>query len=170
LFKPLAHDFIPKLIECTHTTLMTASPDQLRNTKLQFIEDILKHIHEGLLMRLGQHDKAELADTKYIFQVQVGKLLLKTHMFATRIDGLKLIGEVSSHCRSVWREANEKPTTLKPAEKKEKQKAFVQLAVAELKKPIESCNENGETVEQTTLFSELFSKQRTHKELVQRTE
>ena len=42
---------------------------------------MLKYIHQGLLFRLGNHDQAALSDAKYIMQVQVGKLLLKTSLF-----------------------------------------------------------------------------------------
>ena len=71
---------------------------------------------------------------------------------------MKLLGEVSAHCRTIFREAKMKPTPTKTAEKKEKQMIFVNKVVEEMMKPIESVNENGETEESATLFSLLFSK------------
>ena len=80
-FKPFAHKFIPKILEYAKKTLLTASPDQLRHTKREFIEELIDLMHKGLMFRLGLKDKQGLDEEKNLFQLQVGKLLLCTSLF-----------------------------------------------------------------------------------------
>ena len=56
LHKTFAHKFIPQFIERIKATLLNSNPDQLRDTKREFIEELLNHMHKGLLFRLGGHD------------------------------------------------------------------------------------------------------------------
>ena len=58
----------------------------------------------------------------------------------------------------------------KTKEKKERKRAHCLAISEELKKPIESFDDQGVRQEDCTLMHELYSKQRTHKEIVQRTE
>lgn len=68
-FKTFAHSYIPKLIELVKRTLLTASPDQLRHTKREFIEELMDLLHKNLMFRLGNKDQAGLTEDKNIFQV-----------------------------------------------------------------------------------------------------
>jgi hypothetical protein len=118
----------------------------LRSTKKERFDDILENLYSKLLPRAKSLDIHDINISKTIITCQIGELFLRQNFLERRIDGLKLLGDVSHSCFTVLQGGGT------PAILNEKQILIQEKKHQMVDKIIEKIREDG------TILNEIFSK------------
>lgn len=99
--------FCGKFCEVVKHKMLTATQQQLRNTKKEKFDEILENLYKKVMRRVQGETYASIVARKHIASVELGIFFLDQTFLEKRIDGLKLINEVASQSLTVMKQ--EKP-------------------------------------------------------------
>lgn len=70
----------------------------MRNTSKETIDEILEKLYKEILPRLPHREAIDLMCERQMVTLEIGVLFLSLDFLSRRVDGVKLINEVSSSC------------------------------------------------------------------------
>lgn len=149
-------EFFRKFIDSVQKALLESSREQLRVTKKEKFDEFAESVYKKLLPRVGQAPSAQGLLDKLVFSIDLGMHFLSQTFFDKRIDGIKTIGEAALLCASQLRTTASGATTFSITTDEAKL-ATASTIVAKLMKD-------------NFIMAELFSKDKTHSQLLQRSE
>lgn len=138
--------------------IIGATNRQHRNTGKETTDGIVENLYKEMLPRLASRDAVGLTCDRHMAVLDMGLLFLSQDFLGRRVDGVKLINDVSFTClRAFQQPPSGAAVTATQTADHERKLQMTDQAVGKLMK-------------EDYVLKELFSKERTHTQLVQRTE
>jgi hypothetical protein len=82
-------------------SMLEANEQQLRATRRERFDDMIESLFKFLLPRLADRSPHDLNRDKGMLQVKLGALFMSQPFLEKRIDGLKLVTDVSKNCLTI---------------------------------------------------------------------
>lgn len=158
LHQSVVGEYFEKMETAVLRKILRATNRQLRNTNKEVTDGIVENLYKDILPRLASRDAVGLSCDKKMAILDIGLLFLSQDFLGRRVDGVKLIADVAFTClRAFQQPPSGTVVSASQAANYERKLLMADQAVEKLMKD-------------GIVLRELFAKERTHTQLVQRTE
>jgi hypothetical protein len=158
LHQGVVNEYFEQIESAALKKILGATNRQHRNTNKETTDEIVENLYKEILPRLASRDAVGLSCDKQLAILDMGLLFLSQDFLGRRVDGVKLIGDVSFTCLRAFQQPPS--TTVVSAS----QAANYERKLLMINEAVEKLMKDG------VVLRELFTKERTHTQLVQRTE